>query len=215
MLNLDCYSWNVLWCWSNLHVWVQLVIVTCIEVSSGNYAFYGFLFAFPVSIMQWWANCIDHLFVLFERFVSVIVICFSRVIYVMLLLRVRIFVPFGWYSNKLCTHRHVLYNGAALRLTLRELPLRKVVNCFSYCVSVFVVSSSELVDTLSEYLSQSLALFMSHSSLSYLIKCYVMVRDISSQWPRTLAYTVKPVYNDHLMGYLSAFWSSSRWPLAT
>ena len=28
-------------------------------------------------------------------------------------------------------------------------------------------------------------------------------------------YTVKPVYNDHLMGYFSAFWSSSRWPLAT
>ena len=25
--------------------------------------------------------------------------------------------------------------------------------------------------------------------------------------------TVTPVYNDHLMGYLSAFWSSSRWPL--
>ena len=24
--------------------------------------------------------------------------------------------------------------------------------------------------------------------------------------------TVKPVYNDHLMGYISAFWSSSRWP---
>ena len=27
--------------------------------------------------------------------------------------------------------------------------------------------------------------------------------------------TVKPVYNDHPMGYESAFWSSSRWPLAT
>ena len=27
--------------------------------------------------------------------------------------------------------------------------------------------------------------------------------------------TVKPVYNDHPMGYLSAFWSSSRWPGAT
>ena len=26
--------------------------------------------------------------------------------------------------------------------------------------------------------------------------------------------TVKPVYNDHLMGYFSAFWSS-RWPRAT
>ena len=24
--------------------------------------------------------------------------------------------------------------------------------------------------------------------------------------------TVKPVYNDHLMGYFSAFWSSTRWP---
>ena len=28
-------------------------------------------------------------------------------------------------------------------------------------------------------------------------------------------YTVKPVYNDHPIGYFSAFWSSSRWPLAT
>ena len=27
--------------------------------------------------------------------------------------------------------------------------------------------------------------------------------------------TVKPVYSDHLMGYFSAFWSSSRWPRAT
>ena len=26
---------------------------------------------------------------------------------------------------------------------------------------------------------------------------------------------VKPVYNDHLMGYFSAFSSSSRWPRAT
>ena len=24
--------------------------------------------------------------------------------------------------------------------------------------------------------------------------------------------TVKPVYNDHPMGYFSAFWSSSKWP---
>ena len=29
---------------------------------------------------------------------------------------------------------------------------------------------------------------------------------ITYQWN-----TVKPVYNDHLMEYLSAFWSSSRW----
>ena len=29
------------------------------------------------------------------------------------------------------------------------------------------------------------------------------------------AGTVKPVYNDHIMGYFSAFWISSRWPRAT
>ena len=41
-----------------------------------------------------------------------------------------------------------------------------------------------------------------------------------SIWPaeefmgRLVTSTVKPVYNDHLMGYFSAFWSSSRWPRA-
>ena len=33
--------------------------------------------------------------------------------------------------------------------------------------------------------------------------------------PLSMLSTVKPVYNDHLMGYFSAFWSSSRWPRAT
>ena len=33
--------------------------------------------------------------------------------------------------------------------------------------------------------------------------------------PWLSVYTVKPVYNDHLMGYFSAFYSSSRWPRAT
>ena len=32
---------------------------------------------------------------------------------------------------------------------------------------------------------------------------------------RRMLGTMKPVYNDRLMGYFSAFWSSSRWPLAT
>ena len=36
-----------------------------------------------------------------------------------------------------------------------------------------------------------------------------------SQHDRCNCNTVKPVYNDHLMGYFSAFWSSSRWPRAT
>ena len=31
----------------------------------------------------------------------------------------------------------------------------------------------------------------------------------------TFLITVNPVYNDHLLGYFSAFWSSSRWPRAT
>ena len=33
--------------------------------------------------------------------------------------------------------------------------------------------------------------------------------------PEETMNTVKPVYNDHLMGYFSVFWSSSRWPRAT
>ena len=41
----------------------------------------------------------------------------------------------------------------------------------------------------------------------------------NSQWNNTdnmvWYITVKPVYNDHLIGYLSAFRTSSRWPLAT
>ena len=32
---------------------------------------------------------------------------------------------------------------------------------------------------------------------------------------RNIRITVKPVYIDHLMGYFSAFWSSSRWLRAT
>ena len=31
---------------------------------------------------------------------------------------------------------------------------------------------------------------------------------------RDVTDTVKPVYNDHLMGYFSAFWGPSRWPRA-
>ena len=38
---------------------------------------------------------------------------------------------------------------------------------------------------------------------------------ITSEAYRQVSNTVKPVYNDHLIGYFSAFWSSSRWPRAT
>ena len=44
--------------------------------------------------------------------------------------------------------------------------------------------------------------------------CSPYVQTIPTQkWQ--IADTVKPVYNDHLMGYFSAFWSSSRWSGAT
>ena len=38
-----------------------------------------------------------------------------------------------------------------------------------------------------------------------------------SSWSKLIyvSCTVKPVYNDHLIGFFSAFWSSSRWPRAT
>ena len=43
---------------------------------------------------------------------------------------------------------------------------------------------------------------------------------ITRLWPcwwiiNVIYNTVKPVYNDHPMGYFSSFWSSSRWPRAT
>ena len=40
-------------------------------------------------------------------------------------------------------------------------------------------------------------------------------REWEVMYPVLLIDTVKPVYNDHLLGYFSAFWSSSRWPRAT
>ena len=36
--------------------------------------------------------------------------------------------------------------------------------------------------------------------------------DFTNASKATMNDTVKPVYNDHRMGYFSAFWSSSRWP---
>ena len=37
----------------------------------------------------------------------------------------------------------------------------------------------------------------------------------SWSWPEYPGNLSSPVYSDHLMGYLSAFWSSSRWPRVT
>ena len=43
---------------------------------------------------------------------------------------------------------------------------------------------------------------------------FVNITDVHPR-PKATVSTVKPVYNDHLMGYFSAVWSSSRWPMAT
>ena len=47
--------------------------------------------------------------------------------------------------------------------------------------------------------------FFLRSTPKWLFTCFPFVVWLS---------TVKPVYNDHLMGYFSPFWSSSRWPRA-
>ena len=53
------------------------------------------------------------------------------------------------------------------------------------------------------------------------VNCYMeMIRQIDlknivTPYITSIPGTVKPVYNDHLLGYLSAFWSSSWWPRAT
>ena len=52
-----------------------------------------------------------------------------------------------------------------------------------------------------------------HTIISTLLMSYILI-----YWLRIAGASftaVKPVYNDHLMGYFSAFWSSSRRPRAT
>ena len=47
------------------------------------------------------------------------------------------------------------------------------------------------------------------SMCGYDVKEYMYILNL------VIVNTVKPVYNDHLVGYFSAFWSSSRWSRAT
>ena len=53
--------------------------------------------------------------------------------------------------------------------------------------------------------------------LAPILICHLADCTTGPWWMETIKVldTVKPVYNDHLMGYFSAFWSSSRWPRAT
>ena len=44
---------------------------------------------------------------------------------------------------------------------------------------------------------------------------YIWLSRVCVSERRRYIHTVKPVYSDHLMGYISAFWGSSRWPRAT
>ena len=72
------------------------------------------------------------------------------------------------------------------------------------------VSKFKNSDTQNEGLTSTL--FMAYISETYLgLKPGHPVPDIAPRY----GYTVKPVYNDHLIGYFSAFWSSARWPRAT
>ena len=53
--------------------------------------------------------------------------------------------------------------------------------------------------------------------LAPILICHLADYATGPWWMETIRVldTVKPVYNDHLMGYFSAFCSSSRWPRAT
>ena len=56
-------------------------------------------------------------------------------------------------------------------------------------------------------------LYWFHSWLfDYSLSYQNIIYPIVMQW-LSPTYTVKPGYNDHLMGYFSAFWGSSRWPI--
>ena len=76
---------------------------------------------------------------------------------------------------------------------------------YKYAVFVFVFANTN----------------MDHSSVN-IFKLQTFITDWLNwnidPWKELNKYkcnTVKPVYNDHLMGYFSAFWSSSRWSRAT
>ena len=82
--------------------------------------------------------------------------------------------------------------------------------------SIFSVPNSSIFSKIYTFVSRKWMLLPVHH---WHFKCYIFKqKHICASMIVSLCVscdTVKPVYNDHLMGYFSAFWSSSRWPRAT
>ena len=83
-------------------------------------------------------------------------------------------------------------------------------------LELLVICDAPMLMYLNCNVLQETALSWDSTVFSYLLKHIIC---FSTSWLMVCiyrqSYTVKPAYNDHLMGYSSAFWSSSRWPRAT
>ena len=60
--------------------------------------------------------------------------------------------------------------------------------------------------------SQKLLRLLTKKLIPYVLKQFAIFH---VNWHTAKENTVKPVYNDHLIGYFPVFWSSSKWPKAT
>ena len=116
----------------------------------------------------------------------------------------------------ICDKKYILHNVVCKHL-FRFQWSRQFTPCFLQCrVAHFSTTILMCLSVCFDFLVISITICVTQRSM--FVKVDVVAR---GQWheplhPRaSFADTVKPVYNDHLMGYLSAFWSSSRWPLVT
>ena len=127
----------------------------------------------------------------------------------------------------LLSYRRRMVAPIAVKLVSGDDVLHTIEICLNYCNAlnisfhagsffIFISSSSKFtygiyphnVALLTRW-RLNLGHFHIATSLNYV--CYVGGSE-SQRVTKGSLYTVKHVYNDHLMGYLSAFWNSSRWP---
>ena len=116
--------------------------------------------------------------------------------------------------NSCCTSVYDIYFVSAWVPIIMCFNFTLSLTCRDQVILVYIYVNVIVADTLVLWIARSSApkiLTVVDRSL------FFMRKDLSCQCGRIIEImnTMKPVYNDHLMGYFSAFWSSSRWPTAT
>ena len=108
----------------------------------------------------------------------------------------------------MCQHTHVDFvNCILISQTQQFAVMSVIIGITKTCISMSSAEFSGIHDV-----SWKCIKCTTLKSSSFLYQGYNIT--ISNSY-EPFAGTVKPVYNDHIMGYFSAFWSSFRGPLAT